>query len=269
MNIHLYEHALRRMGRSIVSWSLGIAVVHGLYMYFYPVFAEQYGVVQQVLEQMPERFRDFFGLKILDLSTVMGFYALIFIFVQMILAVQAALYGLDLVSVEEREHTADFLLSLPITRAQVLGSRLAAALTALACTQAMTWASAYGFIALFRQNRPYDPALLAQILLTLIPLQLFFLGVGTLVSQIVPRLRQSTLYALALGFGLYVLSAFSDIGPDVGIQWISPFRHFFPQDMVLEGGFSPLAFWVDILIGVVALGLALWRYQRRDIPAVA
>ena len=50
----------------------------------------------------------------LDMSSVLGFFSFVFLFCQICLAIQAANYGFSLVSVEERELTADFLLAKPV-----------------------------------------------------------------------------------------------------------------------------------------------------------
>ena len=64
----------------------------------------------------------------IDLATVLGYFGLVFLFVQLCLAIQAANYGFALVSVEEREWTADFLLAKPVGRSQIMTSKLLAAL---------------------------------------------------------------------------------------------------------------------------------------------
>ena len=75
----------------------------------------------------------------IDLSTVLGFYSFAFLFTQICLAIQAANYGFSLVSIEERELTADFLLAKPVGRTQILTSKLLAALSGLTITNIVIW----------------------------------------------------------------------------------------------------------------------------------
>ena len=49
-----------------------------------------------------------FGMSGIDMASVLGFYGLAFGFVQVCLAIQAANYGFSMLSVEERDLTADF-----------------------------------------------------------------------------------------------------------------------------------------------------------------
>ncbi len=75
------------------------------------------------------------------MATVLGFYGFVFLFVQLCLAIQAGNYGFGLVSIEESELTADFLLSKPVSRAQILTGKLLAALTSLLVTALVLWVS--------------------------------------------------------------------------------------------------------------------------------
>ncbi len=66
-----------------------------------------------------------FGMENMDFSSVLGFFGLIFLFCQICLAIQAANYGFGLVSVEESEWTADFLLAKPVSRTKIMTSQAA------------------------------------------------------------------------------------------------------------------------------------------------
>ena len=110
-----------------------------------------------------------------------------FIFVQLCLAIQASNYGFGLVSVEESELTADFLLSKPVSRVQVITSKLLAALTSLAITDLVVWVASIASFYLFGKGRQYDSSTLLLLLLSLVVFQLFFLGVGLFISLLVKK----------------------------------------------------------------------------------
>ena len=120
--------------RSVVIWSLAAAGVVWLYFSLFPSFSADAALVNEALARFPPEFRAAFGLGEVDFSTVMGFFSFVYLFLQILLAIQAANYGFGLVSVEERELTADFLLTRPVTRSQIMTSKLLAALAGLAIT---------------------------------------------------------------------------------------------------------------------------------------
>jgi ABC-2 type transport system permease protein len=201
-----------------------------------------------------------------DLSTILGYFSLAFLFVQVCLAIQAANYGFSLVSIEETEWTADFLLTKPVGRTQILSSKLLAALSGLLLTDVVVWVTSIVFINLFGGNVPYETRPLLLLLLSIVPFQLVFLAVGLLVSLLVKRIRSVTPYAMALAFGMYVLSAFGDLLGEVALEKITPFKHFEASYIIQHGAYDlPL-----VLISVAAIAVSLAGsyvlYARRDIP---
>jgi ABC-2 type transport system permease protein len=269
MSANIYAHEFRTRLRSVIIWSLAVTAIVFFYFSFFSVFADQAALMNQMLERFPPQLRAAFGLDAMDLSTVLGFYSFIFLFVQLCLAIQAGNYGFGLVSIEESELTADFLLSKPVSRTQVLTSKLLAALTSLTITNLIVWVSSYVSIAVFRGDREYDPRTLLLLLLSIVIFQLFFLSVGLVVSMLVKRVRSVTPYSLGLGFGAYVLSAFSGILGDVKLELITPFKHLDPARIVRDGAYDTPLVLINVTVSLIAVAVSYWLYARRDIPAVS
>ncbi len=269
MNANIYKHEFRSRLKSVIIWSLAVTALLVIYFSFFAVFADQAALLNEMLAKFPPEMRAAFGLDKMDLATVMGFYSFIFLFVQLCLAIQAGNYGFGLVSIEESELTADFLLSKPVSRTQVLTSKLLAALTSLTITNLVVWASSFAAITLFRREHEYETRTLLLLLLSVVIFQLFFLSVGLVISLLVKRVRSVTPYALGLGFGSYVLSAFSGILGDVKLELITPFKHLDAASIVKHGAYDTPLVLLNITVTLVSLAVSYWLYIRRDIPAVS
>jgi ABC-2 type transport system permease protein len=269
MNANIYRHEFRTRLKSVLIWSLALASLILFYFSLFSVFADQAALMNEMLARFPPEMRAAFGLDSVDLSTVLGFYTLILLFVQLCLAIQASNYGFGLVSIEENELTADFLLSKPVSRPQVMTSKLLAALTSLALTNLVVWASTFAALALFRGEREYELRTLLLLLLSLAVFQLFFLSVGLVISLLVKRVRSVVPYALGLGFGAYVLSAFSGVLGDVALELITPFKHLDPAFIVQQGAYDVPLVLLNVGVTLVSLAASYWLYLRRDIPAVS
>ncbi len=100
-------------------------------------------------------------------------------------------------------------------------------------------------------------------------LQLFFLCVGLVISLLVKRVRSVTPYSLGLGFGAYVLAAFSGVFGDVKLEYITPFKHLDPAYIVANGAYNTPLLLLNISVTIVALAASYWLYIRRDIKAVS
>jgi len=107
------------------------------------------------------------------------------------------------------------------------------------------------------------------LLLSIVIFQLFFLSVGLVVSLLVKRVRSVTPYALGLGFGMYVLSAFSGVFGEVALELITPFKHLDAPYIVKHAAYDTPLVLLNAAATLVALAVSYWLYIRRDIPAVS
>jgi len=269
MNANIYRHEFRTRLKSVIIWSLALTFLVVFYFAMFPIFADQAALMNEFLARYPQELRAAFGMDRMDLATVLGFYSFVFMFVQLCLAIQASNYGFGLVSIEESELTADFLLSKPVSRTQVLTSKLLAALTSLTITNLVVWVSSFTAIALFRGERGYELLTLLLLLLSIVIFQLFFLSVGLVISLLVKRVRSVTPYALGLGFGSYVLSAFSGVFGEVALELITPFKHIDAAYIVQHGAYDTPLVLLNAAVTLVSLAVSYWLYIRRDIPAVS
>jgi ABC-2 type transport system permease protein len=266
MSINIYRQEFKMSLRSVITWSVSVAALILVFVSLFSSFAEDAALLNEMMTKFPEELLAAFGMTGVDLSTVLGFFSLAFLFVQICLAIQAANYGFSLVSVEEREWTADFLLSKPVGRAQILTSKLLAALTGLALTDLIVWISSFLFIELFRGAATYSTRPLVLLLLSVVPFQLFFLAVGLVVSLLVKRIRSVTPYAMGLGFGMYVLSAFGDMLGEVALEKVTPFKHFDPSYIVQHAAWDLPLVLITVSAIVISLVGSYVLYARRDIP---
>jgi ABC-2 type transport system permease protein len=269
MSTTIYRHEFLTRIKSIVIWSLSMAFLIVFFFAMFPVFADQAALMNEFMAKYPQELQVAFGMDRMDLATVLGFFSFVLMFVQLCLAIQAGNYGFGLVSIEENELTADFLLTKPVSRIQVLTSKLLAALSSLLITNLVVWAAGFTAIALFRGEHAYEPGTLILLLLGLLIFQLFFLSIGLVVSLLVKRIRSVTPYALGLGFGMYVLSAFSGILGDVKLELITPFKHLDAAYIVQHGAYNTPLVLLDAAVSLMALAASYWLYTRRDIPAVS
>lgn len=63
--------------------------------------------------------------------------------------------GSGIISKEERDKTAEFLLVKPVSRAHIMTAKLLAALTLLAVFFLVTYASAYGILSYYTKDTSF------------------------------------------------------------------------------------------------------------------
>lgn len=266
MEVNIFKFELKMYWKSFFLWSLGIVAVQMIMMLFYPSVAQDAQIMELILENYPEELLQAIGLgEHVSLATVLGYYTFVFVFVQLILGVQSAYYGFQFLSTEEREHTADFLFSKPVTRTRILGEKYLAAFCILLLTSLVVVAGTFVSIELFRDGKEYEIRPLILLILSVPIFQLFFFSIGMLITVGTNKIRSVVSYALGFGFGLYVLNAFRSIvgGEFLGI--LTPYYHFEPSYILMEESFPMERGMVSIGFILLAHSITYVAYRKRNI----
>ena len=265
MNIYLHEFKTKL--RSVWVWSFSLVALLLTFLSLSASFQGNTEILTQAMANFPKELLMAFGMNNLDWSSILSYYALVFLFAQICLAIQAANYGFSLVSIEESEFTADFLLAKPVKRNQILTSKLLAALTALTITNAVVWVTSFACLEIFDTGSGYAVRPLVVLLLSIILFQAFFLTVGMVISLMMKRVRSVTPLSMALVFGLYILNAFSSMLGGVGVEVISPFKQFEPNFIIKNAAYDWPLFLLCVGIVAISVIASYVLYSRRNIPS--
>lgn len=267
MNIFKYE--FKMYGKSIIIWSLSIMTLLTMFMSLYPSFGADAALMDKILENYPEDLLKAFGMSGgMSLSSVLGYFVFTFAFIQLCIAIQASNYGFSFLSVEERELTADFLMSKPISRNKILVAKFLAALLALTITNAVIWIASFSTIAIFRDGKDYEAKNLILLLLSIAIFQLFFMSIGMIVSVSVKKVRSVLSYSMALSFGLYILNALRSIIGGETLGLLSPFYHFDPGYILDKGEYNLSMVSISLGIIIVSIVTSYFLYRNRNIHSL-
>jgi len=265
--MNIFIHEFKSYLKSVGIWSVSIFLIILVYYSAFSSMAIDAAELARMMAAFPEELLIAFGMTDMNFTTVLGFYGVVFLFCQICLAIQASNYGFSLLSIEERELTADFLLPKPVGRGKILTSKLLAALLALTLTNAAVWISSFLVINLVRKGQSYDTRTLVLVLLTIVVFQLFFLSVGMLISLLMKRVRSVTPLSMALAFGMYVLSIFGGMLGGDKLEIISPFTHFDPNYIIKHGSYDIHLALISVAVIVIAIPASYLLYQKRNIAS--
>ena len=264
--MNIYKHEFKTGLRPALIWSASITVLLFVFMSISTIFSSNAALLSEMLSNFPEELLIAFGMNNMDFGSVLGFFGLMFLFCQICLAIQAANYGFGLVSIEENEFTADFLLAKPVSRPQIMTAKLLAALTNLTITNAVVWACSFATLAIFNSDRTYELKPLLILLAGILPFQLVFLSVGLVISLLVRRVRNVVPFSMGLVFGLYILNVFGDMIGEKSLEVISPFQHF-DSNYILANSAYPALVWISAAAIALSLAGSYFLYARRNIAS--
>jgi ABC-2 type transport system permease protein len=264
--MNIFKHEFKMYLRSVITWSVSLVIMIFVFMAIFSGMGQDAALLNEAMTKFPKELLIAFGMTNLDMSTILGFFALAFLFCQICLAIQAANYGFSLLSVEERELTADFLLAKPVRRSTILTSKLLAAFASLTITNAVVWISSFVFVNMYKNGQEFGTKPLVILLLSIAVFQLFFLAVGMVISLLVKRVRSVTSFSMALVFGLYLLNAFGGMLGEESMEIISPFKQFDPNYIIKNGAYDTLAL-ISVAAILIAIPGSYWLYARRNIAS--
>ncbi len=265
--MNIFTHEFKSYLKSIGIWSAAIFLIILIYLSAFNSIALEAEEMSRLLSSFPEELLVAFGMDQMNFSSLLGFYGVVFLFSQICLAIQASNYGFSLLSIEERELTADFLLPKPVSRGRILTAKLLAAFLALTVTNLTVWASSFFVINLIRNGRELDSKVLVMVLGTIVIFQLFFLSVGMVISLLMKRVRSVTPLSMALAFGMYTLSAFGGMLGEDKLEIISPFTHFDPNYIINNGSYNLPLVVISVAIIVISIPASYLLYQKRNIAS--
>lgn len=267
MNVYLFE--LKMYRKSIIIWSIAIPFWIFFYMAFYPMIGTDGELFDQMMADFPPEFLSAFGMNMdLPMSSILGYFALTFSMAQIPLAIQAANYGFHTLSVEERELTADFLLSKPVTRSKIIISKFFAAFTSLTIVNALVWASCIAALYIFKEDQTFAWSNVHVLLSTTVFFQLYFLSIGMVVSVSVKKISSVLSYSMALAIGLYVLNSLKSLFSADIFGYISAYSHYSPAYILVEGHYPLLFTVLSLLIITTSLTMSYFLYLKRNIHSL-
>ena len=199
----LVRHELKQSRISLIVWTLSIASLLAVCVFLYPSMKNEMDAVSEMFSSMGS-FTAAFGMDKVSFGTLTGFYVVeCGNIVGLGGAFFAALCGISVLAKEEKEHTAEFLMTHPVSRWRVVTDKLIAVIFQLVILNVAVYLTAVVSIALIGEDIPWKE-------LNLLHLAYFFLQVetATVCFGISAFLRRS---GMGIGLGIAMLFYFLNL----------------------------------------------------------
>ena len=153
----LIKHELRQGRISFLIWTASVGFLLAVCVFLFPEMEGQMEDVGDVFSSMGS-FSDAFGMDRLNFGTLLGFYA---IECGNVLglggAFFAALCGAGILSKEEKDRTAEFLLTHPVSRARIVTEKLVSVYAQIIAMNLVIYGISLGSIAAIGESvHPLD-----------------------------------------------------------------------------------------------------------------
>ncbi len=262
MNIFIRE--LKANLKSLVIWSAIIAVMIIMALAKYSAFAGDPQTLK-LLDSMPPALLDALSMRAFNLTTLAGFYGVMFSYFALMSAMAAAMWGSDTISKEERDKTVEFSLVLPVSRSRVVTAKSLAALVNCVAFVLITWGVSLVAVRSYNPNQAfYD--FLALEMQAMFVITLIFLALGLLLGCAMKQYKLSGSTAVAIILVTYFMSIISGMQENLDfLKYLTPFKYFDAGILLRNGKMDSTYLLLSATIIVVSVIAAYWIYNRRDL----
>lgn len=266
--MNMYLHELRSLRKGTFIWTCAMIALGALFLAIYPSMTKDAADFKELLGAYPASVRAMLGINLDYITSILGFYSMVFAFITLCGAIQAMNFGTSILSKETRERTADFLLVKPVSRSSIVSAKLLAACTMIFATNIVFFAVT-SIIASAVATADYSKQVFFMINLTLLFIQLIFLAVGLVISVFFNKLKNVLPISLGVVFGFYMIGALFASGPDDGAaRFISPFKYFDSFYIIENASYEIQYLIAGVVIIAAAIAVSYRIYIKKDIHAV-
>jgi ABC-2 type transport system permease protein len=262
MNIFLRE--LRANLKSLIIWSVVLFLLIMIGTAKFSAFAGDPESLK-LLDAMPQAMIDAMNLRAFNITTVTGFYGIMFVYFGLMGAMAAAMWGSDIISKEERDRTVEFSLVLPVSRSRVITAKALAALVNCIAFVLITWAISLMAVPKYHPDSAFYSFLTLE-MEAMFAIELIFLAFGLLLGCAMKRYKLSGSTAVAIILVTYVLSVLSGMQKNLDfLKYFTPFRYFDAGEFLRSGALNGGYLLLSAAIIVICVAGAYLTYRRRDL----
>lgn len=258
----LVKHELKQGKISFLIWTASIGFLLAICIFLFPEMKGQMDSVNDMFASMGS-FTEAFGMDRLNFGTLIGFYAVECGNVLVLGgAFFAALCAVGILSKEEKDKTAEFLLTHPVSRKRIITEKLIAVLLQITAMNLMIYALAVGAIAAVGEEIPWKEISLMHLAYYLLQVELAGICFG-----ISAFLRKGSAgVGLGIAAMMYFLNLIANIA-DVAefLKYITPFGYCEGADIVANGRLDGAMVAIGVVMGIGGIVIAYLKYTKKDI----
>jgi ABC-2 type transport system permease protein len=216
---------------------------------------------------VPKSALQFKGISnVSDLSSVLGFYAINNVINMMVLgSIFSIVLGCNILLKEEYDHTAEYLMTRPLTRTSIFFSKLAVVFSLIVTLNIVT--SFAGFIGMkFVQQENFKVVTFLILCMYTFLLNFLFAAIGLFISTLVKKPKPVTTLGIGLVLFFYFIFTISKITEGAGsIGYISPFRYARTDVLAADYGLGLFDILYFAGLSLLLIALSYRVYLRKDI----
>lgn len=263
--MNLFFRELKSHRKALFFWSLGMFLMVFSGMAKYAGLQESGQSVSGLMDQFPKAVKIIFGIDGFDLSTIRGYYGVLYLYIALTLTIHAILLGTELISKEERDKTTEFLFVKPVSRVKVITAKILAGVCNIVILNVVTLGTSLLAVSYYNKGASISNDIyLLTVGLLFLQLIFFFTGMAIASASNKPKKSASIATAvLLITFILPFLVNFNDAFRM--LRFATPFEYFDAKQMLQTSSFDVIYVSLATALIVVLVATTYAAYRRRDL----
>ena len=258
----IVKHELRQGRTSFWIWTGSIGFLLTVCVFLFPEMKGEMDAVSDLFSSMGS-FTAAFGMDRLNFGTLMGYYA---IECGNVLGLGGAFYAAitaaGILAKEEKEGTADFLLTHPVSRSRVLTEKLIAVMLQITAMNLVIYALSVGSMLAIGESVPWKELTLLHLAYYLMQLELAGICFG--VSAFLKG--GSAGVGLGIAAMMYFVNLIANITDSASfLKYVTPYAYCDGADIVTKGTLDGPKLAVGAALFAAGLAAAWLHYTKKDI----
>lgn len=258
----IFKHEMRQGRNSLIIWTAVISFMLGVCVLIYPEMSDQMDSLSGAFADMGEfsaafgmdkiNFGEFIGFFGVECGNVLGLGGAFF----------AALAGISALSKEEREHTAEFLLTHPVSRKNAVTQKLISVLAQIIILNAAVIGVTALSVLMIGEEPEIKPLALmfAAHLIMQVEIAAICFGISAFIG------RGGFGPGLGLAAALYFLNIVANLTEDARfLKYITPFGYTDSAGIIADERLEVGYIAVGLVLTAVGICAAFWKYHSKDI----
>lgn len=265
--MNIYKLEIKMATKSLVSYTISMMAMFTIFLFFFDSFKEGAELIDTLLKNFPKEFKAAFGFSDVNLAQFNGYASFLFSYIVLIGAVFGMKVGISALSEEARAKTSDFLISKPVTRTYIVTAKIAAVLSLIVIQNIVV--TSYTFLlSILTINENFDYKLFFYMNISVFLVQLFFVGVGLLISVLIGKIKNVMPITLGVVFMFFIIELVNESLMDAKLKYLTPFSYFKGSDILLTNGLELKFLLLDIFVFITCLLISYVLYNKKDVAAV-
>lgn len=258
----VFLHEMRRNKVSLIIWAAAIAFLLSVCVIIYPEMSSQMSDISDMFSNMGDfsaafgidkiNFGEFIGYFGTESSSVLGLGGAIF----------AGILGISALAKEEKERTAEFLLTHPLSRTRIVTEKLLSVIAQVVLLN--LFVAGVSIVSMLIIDERVDAKTMYLMFLAYLIMHLEIAAVSFGISAFIKA------GGLGIGIGLaiilYFLNILSNITEDVEfLKYITPFGYTDSPDIISNGAIAVKYLVSGLIITAAGIASAFIKYPRKDV----